>query len=114
MYLSGYIEAPWHSFCIVFIGLNDSSYQSFCHKAWVSLPLTDPGKTGDDMNAISEPATHPSPITADSLQRVAQWLKCNGGIKLQKQDPLQVLSDRYPAGLLSQAELEALLGSFHH
>ncbi|MGC1330638.1 MULTISPECIES: hypothetical protein [unclassified Pseudomonas] len=66
------------------------------------------------MNAISEPASHSSPITAESLQRVAQWLKCNGGIRLQKPDPIQVLSERYPAGLLSQAELEALLGSFHH
>lgn len=66
------------------------------------------------MNASSEPASHPSSITAESLQRVVKWLKCNGSIKLQQADPLQALSERYPAGLLSQAELEALLGSFHH
>lgn len=65
------------------------------------------------MNAMSEPASGPSSITAESMQRVAQWLKCNGGIKLQKPDPLQLLSQRYPAGLLSQAELEALLGAYH-
>ena len=63
------------------------------------------------MNVMSEPASHPS---AETLQRLAQWLKCNGSIKVQKHDPVQVLAERYPAGLLTQAELEALLGSFQH
>jgi len=71
--------------------------------------------TGEnDMNTVSEPASHPSPVNAESMQRLAQWLKCNGAIKIQKPDPLQMLMERYPAGLLSEAELEALLGTFHH
>ncbi|WP_277961887.1 hypothetical protein [Pseudomonas sp. RIT-To-2] len=66
------------------------------------------------MNVMSEPASHPSAVPAESLQRLAQWLKCNGSIKIQAPDPVQALAERYPAGLLTQAELEALLGSFNH
>ncbi|MDE1168512.1 MAG: hypothetical protein PW845_24825 [Pseudomonas sp.] len=66
------------------------------------------------MNAVSEPGSPSSLISGESMQMLAQWLKCNGGIKVNKSDPHRLILDRYPEGLLSRAEIEALLGSFHH
>ncbi|WP_301839805.1 hypothetical protein U9R80_25755 [Pseudomonas sp. JQ170C] len=61
------------------------------------------------MNAASEPASSPSALNHKALERVAQWLKRNGAIRVRKTDKRRVLRDRYPAGLLTEAELEALL-----
>ncbi|WP_095162559.1 hypothetical protein [Pseudomonas sp. Irchel 3F5] len=62
------------------------------------------------MNAASEPASSPSAMNHESLQRVAQWLKHNGANRVRKADQRRSLLARYPAGLLTEAELEALLG----
>ncbi len=64
------------------------------------------------MNAVSESASPSSAVNHESLQRVAQWLKHNGAIRGRKSDPRRVLLERYPAGLITDAELEALLGGW--
>jgi hypothetical protein len=65
------------------------------------------------MNAVSEPGPPSSLIDSESMQKLAQWLKCNGGVRGSKPDRQSIL-ERYPQGLLSDAEVDALLVSFHH
>ncbi|MBH3429219.1 hypothetical protein [Pseudomonas alkylphenolica] len=62
------------------------------------------------MNAVSEPASPSSSINHESLQRVAQWLKHHGSARVRQTKHRRTLLERYPAGLLTDAELEALLG----
>ncbi|AMS14829.1 MULTISPECIES: hypothetical protein [Pseudomonas] len=57
------------------------------------------------MNRVSE---RTSAINSESLQVLAQWLKCNGTRQVRETDPRRMILDRYPAGLFSEAELEAL------
>jgi hypothetical protein len=68
---------------------------------------TKPGR-GIEMNVVNQ-AAMPQRVKGDSLQRVAQWLKCNGGIRVQP-CARQQMAARYPEGLLSHAELDALAG----
>ncbi|MBV6290518.1 hypothetical protein [Pseudomonas aegrilactucae] len=65
------------------------------------------------MNATGEPASHPSVVNHEALQAVAQWLKHHGTIRVRKTDPRRVLVERYPQGLITEAELEALLGVWY-
>lgn len=51
-------------------------------------------------------------IKGEAMSRLAQWLKTNGNIRIQRQDPKRLLAERYPAGLLSAAELDAMAGFF--
>ncbi|AZD19663.1 hypothetical protein C4K24_0329 [Pseudomonas chlororaphis subsp. aurantiaca] len=44
----------------------------------------------------------------ESLQVLVQWLKSNGTRQVREADPRRMILDRYPAGLFSEAELEAL------
>jgi len=62
------------------------------------------------MNAVSESALPSSAVSHQALQRVAQWLKDHRAIRGRKSDPRRALLARYPAGLITDAELEALLG----
>nr|WP_191490030.1 hypothetical protein [Pseudomonas sp. FEN] len=62
------------------------------------------------MNVASERVSHPLSVTSESLQILAQWLKSNGTRTTRGQDPRRIIIDRYPEGLFSDAELEALLG----
>jgi hypothetical protein len=62
------------------------------------------------MNAVSEPASPASAMNYKSLQRVAQWLKHHGAIRGRKSDQRRSVMARYPKGLITEAELEALLG----
>jgi hypothetical protein len=64
------------------------------------------------MNAVSELALHPS-VNRESLQVLAQWLKNNGAARVRKTDPRRAIIERYPAGLISEAEFDALLGIWH-
>ncbi|WP_124349117.1 hypothetical protein [Pseudomonas chlororaphis] len=57
------------------------------------------------MNRVSE---RTSAINSESLQVLAQWLKSNGTRQVRETDPRRMILDRYPAGLFSEAELEAL------
>ncbi|PSS50252.1 hypothetical protein [Pseudomonas sp. BBP2017] len=65
------------------------------------------------MNAVSELASPSSAVNHESLQQVAQWLKDNGAIRGRKPDHRHLLLARYPTGLISEAELEALLAAWH-
>ncbi|AJO76042.1 hypothetical protein KTQ74_08960 [Pseudomonas chlororaphis] len=60
------------------------------------------------MNMVSERSLHPMAINNESLQVLAQWLKSNGTRQVRETDPRRMILDRYPAGLFSEAELEAL------
>ncbi|WP_166361164.1 hypothetical protein [Pseudomonas akapageensis] len=65
------------------------------------------------MNVVSELASHPSAVNRESLQVLAQWLKNNGATRVRQTDPRRAIIERYPAGLINDAELEALLGIWH-
>ncbi|WP_045886357.1 hypothetical protein [Pseudomonas chlororaphis] len=60
------------------------------------------------MNMVSERSLHPMAINNESLQVLAQWLKSNGTRQVRETDPRRMILERYPAGLFSEAELEAL------
>jgi hypothetical protein len=60
------------------------------------------------MNMISERTCHPLTVNGESLQALAQGLKSNGTRQIREPDPRRVIVERYPAGLFSEAELEAL------
>ncbi|MBC2689784.1 hypothetical protein [Pseudomonas kielensis] len=60
------------------------------------------------MNRVSEQPAHPLALNGESLQVLAQWLKSNGTRQVRDSDPRRMMIERYPAGLFSEAELEAL------
>ncbi|MNE95606.1 MULTISPECIES: hypothetical protein [unclassified Pseudomonas] len=60
------------------------------------------------MNRVSERTSHPLAMNGESLQVLAQWLKSNGTRQVRETDPRRMMIERYPAGLFSEAELEAL------
>lgn len=62
------------------------------------------------MNAARELASYPAVMNHEALRVLAQWLKHHGPTRVRKTDPRQLLAERYPAGLISEAELEALMG----
>ncbi|EJN29200.1 hypothetical protein PMI35_02707 [Pseudomonas sp. GM78] len=45
---------------------------------------------------------------SESLQVLAHWFKSNGTCQISQTDPRRMMIERYPAGLFSEAELEAL------
>jgi hypothetical protein len=47
-------------------------------------------------------------VNGESLQALAQWLKSNGTRQIREPDPRRMIIERYPVGLFSEAELEAL------
>jgi hypothetical protein len=47
-------------------------------------------------------------VNGESLQIVAHWLKSNGTRQIREPDPRRTMIERYPAGLFSEAELDAL------
>ncbi|MBC3413852.1 hypothetical protein HU719_013580 [Pseudomonas sp. SWRI107] len=65
------------------------------------------------MNAANELAMPRSAVNQDSLKVLAQWLKHHGNIRVRTTDPRRLLDGRYPQGLISDAELEALLAVWH-
>ena len=60
------------------------------------------------MNMISERASHPLAMNNESLQALACWLKSNGTRQIRESDSRRMMVERYPVGLLSEAELQAL------
>ena len=62
-----------------------------------------------EMNVVSERALHPLAPDSKSLKILAHWLKSNGTRQIREPDPRRTMIERYPAGLFSEAELEALL-----
>ncbi|EJM10214.1 hypothetical protein PMI22_05822 [Pseudomonas sp. GM21] len=61
-----------------------------------------------EVNVVSERALHPLAINGESLQDLGHWLKSNGMRQISAPDPRRTMIERYPAGLFSEAELEAL------
>ncbi|NES08867.1 hypothetical protein [Pseudomonas laurentiana] len=67
------------------------------------------------MNVVSEPVSSLSIVNNESIKALAQWLKNNANNRVRKTDPRRrLLVERYPVGLISEAELDALLGVWHH
>lgn len=61
-----------------------------------------------EVNVVSERTLHPMAVNSESLQIVAHWLKSNGTRQIREPDPRRMMIERYPAGLFSEAELDAL------
>ena len=57
---------------------------------------------------IGERMCHPLAVNGEALQALVQWLKSNGTRQIREPDPRQMIVERYPVGLFSEAELEAL------
>ncbi|WP_245362463.1 MULTISPECIES: hypothetical protein [Pseudomonas] len=65
------------------------------------------------MNAASELALPPSAVNHESLKILTQWLKHHGSKRVRTTDPRRLLHGRYPQGLISDAELDALMAVWH-
>lgn len=61
-----------------------------------------------EVNVVSERTLHPLAVNGESLQILANWFKSNGTRPISEPDPRRTIIDRYPAGLFSEAELDAL------
>ena len=61
-----------------------------------------------EVNMMNERAPHPLAVNSESLQVLAHWLKSNGTRQIRETDPRRMMIERYPAGLFSEAELDAL------
>ena len=61
-----------------------------------------------EMNVVGEKALHPLAVNSESLQILAHWFKSNGMRQISETDPRRMMIERYPAGLFSEAELDAL------
>ena len=60
------------------------------------------------MNRVSEQPAHPLALNGESLQVLAQWLKSNGARRVAYSDSRRTMIERYPVGLFSEAEIQAL------
>lgn len=61
-----------------------------------------------EVNVVREKALHPLAVNSESLQILAHWFKSNGTRQISETDPRRTMIERYPAGLFSEAELDAL------
>ncbi|KII32183.1 MULTISPECIES: hypothetical protein [Pseudomonas] len=61
-----------------------------------------------EVNVVSERTLHPLAVNGESLQILAHWFKSNGTRQIAECDPRRTMIERYPAGLFSEAELDAL------
>ena len=61
-----------------------------------------------EVNVVSDKALHPLAVNSESLQILAHWFKSNGMRQISETDPHRTMIERYPAGLFSEAELDAL------
>ena len=66
-----------------------------------------------ETNAAGERALFRLTVKQDSLKTLAQWLKHPGGIRVRTTDPRRLLDGRYPQGLITEAELDALARIWH-
>ena len=64
------------------------------------------------MTVNAESGSHA--INGQTLQAVAAWLKTHGPVRRRQEYARVVMLQRYPAGLLSDDELDALTGYFIH
>jgi len=61
-----------------------------------------------EVNVVSERNLHPMVVNGESLQIVAHFLQSTGTRQIREPDPRRKMIERYPAGLFSECELEAL------
>lgn len=61
-----------------------------------------------DINLVYKRAPHPLVVRGDAIHTLALWLKANGSRRIRQPDPRQVMSERYPAGLFSEDEVQVL------
>ncbi|AWY42255.1 hypothetical protein [Pseudomonas putida] len=61
-----------------------------------------------EVKVVGERALHPLAVNGESLQILAHWFKSNGTRPISETDPRRTIIERYPAGLFSEAELDAL------
>ena len=60
-----------------------------------------------NINVICTPAFHPTRVNGDAIHALALWLKANGSRQVRQPDLRSVMSERYPAGLFSDDEVQA-------
>lgn len=72
------------------------------------MPLMCSG--GIKMRAVTDSGSHS--LSGEKLQALAAWWKNNGAVRYRQEDARLAMVQRYPAGLLSDDELEALSGFF--
>ncbi len=76
-----------------------------------TLAAHNPGESAEmnaEVNVASERALHPLAVNSESRQVLAHWLKSNGTRQIREADPRRMMIERYPVGLFSEAELQAL------
>lgn len=61
-----------------------------------------------NINPISTRAFHPSRVDSNAIHALARWLKANSPQPIRQSELLSVMNERYPAGLFSEDELQAL------
>ncbi|SDV07385.1 hypothetical protein [Pseudomonas mucidolens] len=61
-----------------------------------------------DINLVYKRTSHPLMVHRDAIHALACWLKTNGSHQIRKADPQRLMRERYPAGLLSEAEVQVL------
>ena len=61
-----------------------------------------------DINLMYTRTFHPLRVNGDAIHALALWLKANGSRQIRTPDPRRVMSERYPAGLFSEDEVQAL------
>ena len=60
------------------------------------------------LNMVCERTLHPLAINRESLQVLARWLKSNGARRVAYSDSRRTMIERYPVGLFTEAEIQAL------
>ena len=62
-----------------------------------------------NINPMYTRTFHPSRVDGDAINALGLWLKENGSRQVRQQPDLRsVMSERYPVGLFSEAEMLAL------
>ncbi|UOK38394.1 hypothetical protein MJP36_00635 [Pseudomonas palleroniana] len=61
-----------------------------------------------DINLIYTRPFHPTRVNGDAIHALALWLKANGPRPVRRADLRSVVMQRYPVGLFSDDEVQAL------
>ena len=62
-----------------------------------------------DINLIYTRPFHPTRVNGDAIRALALWLKANGSRQVRQAPDLRsVMSERYPVGLFTEDEVQAL------
>ena len=61
-----------------------------------------------DTNMTYKRTSQPRAVDGGAINGVARWVRANGSRQIRKPDPRQVMIERYPAGLFSDDEMQAL------